>query len=117
MQKRTFKILPCFLSVPGRSQVNLIPILHAYPGHRGEANSSNTGKLHLTHIVSDLERGSCLDEDPSPCLWAKIQALVSTMTSEEDSCGHDCVCSHSRKSDPEVPPHYHALGVLGNVSK
>lgn len=52
-----------------------------------------------------------------PVYGQKIQALVSTMTSEEDSCGQDCVCSHSRKSDPEALPHHHALGVLDNVSK
>lgn len=39
MQKHTLKTLPCFLSAP-RSQENLIPILYAYPGHRGEKNAT-----------------------------------------------------------------------------
>lgn len=93
MEKDTFKILSGFPSTCRSSQGDLIPILYPYSGHRGrgempqrclEANSSNTGKLDLTYIVSDSERGAALMKDPSPCLWVQIQALVSTTMSEED---------------------------------
>lgn len=40
--------------------------------------------LDFMYIISGLERGNCLHEDPCPCIWGKIQALVLTMVSKGD---------------------------------